>query len=66
MPASFYSDIKCFIKKVDGCKNSPDYDQTIINQLFVKELVKEFEGEFSCLGENMEKYIIFSVPIEKK
>ena len=32
----------------------------------IKELVKEFEGNFECLGENTEKYITFSVTIKKK
>ena len=32
----------------------------------IKELVKVFEGNFECLGENTEKYITFSVPIKKK
>ena len=32
----------------------------------IKELVKEFEGNFECLGENTEKYITFSVPIKKR
>ena len=32
----------------------------------MKELAKEFEGEFNCLGENTEKYKTFSVPIEKE
>ena len=32
----------------------------------IKELAEEFEGEFNCLGENTEKFITFSVPIEKK
>ena len=32
----------------------------------IKELVKEFEGNFECLGENTEKYITFSVLIKKK
>ena len=32
----------------------------------IKELVKEFEGNFECLGENTENYITFSVPIKKK
>ena len=32
----------------------------------IKEFVKEFEGNFECLGENTEKYITFSVPIKKK
>ena len=31
----------------------------------IKELGKEFEGKFECLGENIEKYITFSVPIKK-
>ena len=32
----------------------------------IKELVKEFEGNFECLGENREKYITFSAPIKKE
>ena len=32
----------------------------------IKELVKEFDGNFECLGENTEKYITFSAPIKKK
>ena len=32
----------------------------------VKELVKEFDGNFEYLGENNEKYITFSVPLKKK
>ena len=32
----------------------------------IRELVKEFEGNFECLGENTEKYITFSVPIKKR
>ena len=32
----------------------------------IKELVKEFDGNFECLGENAAKYITFSVPITKK
>ena len=31
----------------------------------IKELVKEFDGNFKCLGENTEKYITFSVPLKK-
>ena len=30
------------------------------------KLAKEFEGKFECLGENAEKYITFSVPIENE
>ena len=31
----------------------------------IKELAKEFEGQFECLGQNTEKYITFSVSINK-
>ena len=41
--------------------NGSTYDYHFI----IKELVKEFEGNFECLGENTEKYITFSVPIKK-
>ena len=43
-------------------RNGSIYDHHFI----IKELVKEFEGNFECLGENTEKYITFSVPIKKK
>ena len=42
--------------------NGSTYDYHFI----IKELVKEFNGNFECLGENTEKYITFSVPIKKK
>ena len=32
----------------------------------MKELAEEFKKQFTCLGENTEKYITFTVPIEKK
>ena len=31
----------------------------------INQLAEEFKGEFDCIGENMEKYITFSVPIKK-
>ena len=34
--------------------------------MIIKELAKIFEGSFECLGENTEKYITFSVPVEKQ
>ena len=34
--------------------------------MIIKELTKEFGGEFECLGENTEKYITFSVPYKKE
>ena len=42
--------------------NGSTYDYHFI----IKELVKESEGNFECLGKNTEKYITFSVPIKKK
>ena len=42
--------------------NGSIYDYRFI----IKKLVKEFEGNFDCLGENTEKYITFSVPLKKK
>ena len=42
--------------------NGSTYDY----QFIIKELVKEFEGNFECLCENTEKYITFSVPLKKK
>ena len=42
--------------------NGSTYDYHFI----IKELVKEFDGNFDCLGENTEKYITFSVPLKKK
>ena len=45
-----------------GFHNGSTYDYHFI----IKELVKEFQGNFDCLGENTEKYITFSVPLKKK
>ena len=42
--------------------NGSTYDYHFI----IKELVKEFEANFDCLGENTEKYITSSVPLKKK
>ena len=41
-------------------------DSTYDYHFIIKELVKEFDGNFDCLGENTEKYITFSVPLKKK
>ena len=32
----------------------------------LNQLVIEFKGELNCIGDNMEKYITFSVPIKKE
>ena len=42
--------------------NGSTYDYHFI----IRELAKEFEGNFECLGENTEKCITFSVLIKKK
>ena len=42
--------------------NGSTYDYHFI----IKELAKEFEGNFDCLGENTKKDITFSVPLKKK
>ena len=42
--------------------NGSTYDCHFI----IKELVREFKGNFDCLGENTEKYITFSVPVKKE
>ena len=42
--------------------NGSKYDDHFI----IKELPEGFKKQFTCLGENTEKYIIFTVPIEKK
>ena len=54
------------------CKNTKEIPLVLHNgqnydyHLIIKKLVAEFAGQFECLGENTEKYIIFSVPIEKE
>ena len=42
--------------------NGLTYDYHFI----IKQLAEEFRGQFNCLGENTEKYIIFLVPIYKE
>ena len=48
------------------------YIPTIINNatydthFIINQLAEEFKRELNCTGENMEKYITFSVPIKKE
>ena len=42
--------------------NGSNYDLYFIR----KELAEEFEKQLTCSGENTEKYINFSVPIQKE
>ena len=46
----------------------PEEDNNILkyyNHFIIKWLAEEFEEQFDCLVENTEKYIVFSVPIQK-
>ena len=40
-------------------------DQNYDYRIIIKELGKQFEGEFNSLGENNEKNKTFTVPVEK-
>ena len=42
--------------------NRSNYDYRFV----IKELVKEFKKQFTCLVKNIEKYIIFSDSIKKE
>ena len=42
--------------------NGSNYDYHFI----IKELTEKFKKQITCLGENTEKYITFTVPIEKE
>ena len=42
--------------------NGFDYDYHFI----IKDLAEEFEKKLTCLGENTEKYITYTVPTEKE
>ena len=42
--------------------NGSNYDYHFI----INELAWKLEGQFTCLGENPEKYITLPVPIEKE
>ena len=37
-----------------------------ITHFIISQLTEEFKGEINCIGENMKKYITFSVPIKKE
>ena len=48
-------------KEIPIVIHNASYDTHFI----IDQLAKEFKGEFNCTGDNMEKYITFSVPIKK-
>ena len=43
-----------------------EFSALALAMVIIKELVEEFERQFTCLGENVEKCITFSFPIEKR
>ena len=49
-------------KEIPIVIHNASYDTHFI----LEQLAKEFKGELNCIGDNMEKYITFSVPIEKE
>ena len=42
--------------------NEFNYDYHFV----IKEIAEEFKKQFTCLGQNTEKYITFTIPIEKE
>ena len=42
------------------------HNATYDTHFILNELAKEFNGELNCIGDNMEKYITFPVPIKKE
>ena len=57
-------DLKCSVPKniFIVFHNGSNYDYHFI----VKDLGEEFKKQFTCLEENTEKYITFTIPIEKE
>ena len=50
------------LKDIPIVIHNASYDTHFI----INHLAEEFKGELNCIGDNMEKYIPFSVPIKKK
>ena len=42
------------------------HNATYDTHFIIKQLAIEFKGEVNCIGDNMENYITFSVPIKKE
>ena len=42
------------------------HNATYDTHFIINQLAIEFKGEINCIGDNMEKYISFSVPINKE
>ena len=50
------------LKDIPIIIHNASYDTHFI----INKLAEEFQGELNCIGENMERYITFSVPIKKE
>ena len=50
------------LKDIPIIIHNASYDTHFI----INQSVEEFKGELNCTGENMEKYVTFSVPIKKE
>ena len=53
---------KKYCKVRDNFHNGSNYDYHFI----IKDFAEEFKKQFTCLGENNEKYITLTVPIQKE
>ena len=42
------------------------YNASYDTHFIINQLAEELKGELNCIGENTEKYIVFSVPIKKE
>ena len=54
--------LNCKVPKNIPIIHNASYDTHFI----INQLAEEFKGELNCIGDNMEKYITFSVPIKKE
>ena len=50
------------LKDIPLIVHNASYDTHFI----ISQLAEEFKGELNCIGDNMEKYVTFSVPIKKE
>ena len=53
---------KKYCKVRDNFHNGSNYDYHFI----IKDFAEEFKKQFTCLGENNEKHITLTVPIQKE
>ena len=61
-PFVIHGGLVCIKEKIDRCKNNHETSST----WKLSEHIPWFKKQFTCLEENTEKYITFTVPIEKE